>query len=270
MKTLNVISIEKQYQTDGHAPYLVLTEDFEKYVLKTPRYTLDKASIQREIICHFFLQSWNISTPSIALLSIENKLLKNGISNSDLLPFHFGSKHLENSIDAQKMFGLSKKVNRKQIHNLNDIFKIAYFDIWTSNGDRKPSNQNLLFSPSGNKLILTAIDHAATFESIAFKDLNPKWGANFSDNDSILYLDYVKYLLPKKKHLNTWQKEFLDKTYLCIEYVKHNFDEILAKIPVELRLSESESESLKRYLFNEERIQKVKETFIRIVADIIS
>lgn len=270
MKTLEVISIEKQYQTEGHAPYLVLTEDFEKYVLKTPRYALDKASIQREIICHEFLRLWSIQTPSIALLSIEDKELKEKIRNSTSLLYHFGSKHLENSIDAQKMFDLSKQSNRNRIQNLTDIFKIAYFDIWMSNGDRKPSNQNLLFCPSGNKLILTAIDHAATFESIAFKDLDPKWGANFSDNDSILYLDYIRHLLPKKKRLHSWQEDFLDKTYLCIENAKHNYDETLAKIPEELRLSESESKSLKRYLFNEERIKEVKETFIRIVADIIS
>lgn len=59
-----IILIDSQYRTDGHAPYKVLADDYEFYVLKLPNNALDTNSIQREVICHFLLNNWKITTPN--------------------------------------------------------------------------------------------------------------------------------------------------------------------------------------------------------------
>jgi len=270
LKKLKVISIEKQYTTKGHSPYLVIADDFSRYVLKTPHNQKDLHSIKKEFLCHLLLKVWKIASPDIACLKIEDETLAEKINGSKILGYHFGSQHIANSIDAQSFFTFNKKPSRNKVLNLDDLFKIAYFDIWTSNGDRKPTNQNLLFCPKNNSLELMAIDHAATFESLPFQQLNASWGANFSFNDSILNISAAKNLIPKKKGLKAWTQDLLDKAYLCIAETEKNYDATLAQLPKEIRLSETESKTLRSYLFDQKRNKSVKELFLSIVQDIAS
>lgn len=57
-----VTSIIKQYPT-GHSPYLVLTNDFERYILKTIKNKFDKSSIVKEFLCNSLLKVWKLKVP---------------------------------------------------------------------------------------------------------------------------------------------------------------------------------------------------------------
>ena len=70
-----VISIHKQYNTTGHSPYLVLTDNFEQYILKSPLNLNDKSSIVREFLCNQLLKIWQIKTPQGACLKLSEFLL---------------------------------------------------------------------------------------------------------------------------------------------------------------------------------------------------
>ena len=73
LKTVTLIT--KQYSTEGHSPFLVLTDDFEQYVLKPPLNSNDKSAIVREFICNQLLNIWKIKTPPAACLCLSDSLL---------------------------------------------------------------------------------------------------------------------------------------------------------------------------------------------------
>lgn len=109
-----VTLIVKQYSTDGHSPFLVLTDDFEQYVLKAPLHSNDKTAIAREFICNQLLNTWKIETPTAASLCLaadlftsdfvkENKSLR--INNT-----FYGSRFEPNAIDLQNFFGATTKI----------------------------------------------------------------------------------------------------------------------------------------------------------------
>lgn len=262
-----IILIDSQYQTDGHAPYKVLADDYEFYVLKLPNNALDTNSIQREVICHFLLNNWKITTPNFNWLQIPPEF-KNEIKQPIFLEQNFGSSFIENAIDLSMLFSFSKKVNRREIENLNDLFLIALFDIWTMNDDRKPSNNNLLLSPLGSQLQITAIDHAFTFGTMNFKDLKPELGTGFSFNDSILATPFGKTLVKQENINQDWITAIQEKFYLCTQRCKNRFSEVSQFLSPETQLDKTDEEALTNFLFNKDRNKQVFELFCSIVNDI--
>ena len=145
-----VNSIVKRYDTDGHAPLLVLADDFSQYVLKFPKNPFDSYSIAKEFICHYLLKCWSIPTPDIAGLTFNAETLnqtsvitdreKRLIGNNTC----FGSRLILNTVELIDFITVENKTAQKKIINAEDIVKIALFDIWVENDDRKPTNNNIL------------------------------------------------------------------------------------------------------------------------------
>lgn len=185
-----VILITKQYTTEGHRPFLALTDDFEQYVLKPPINSNNKSAITREFLCNQLLEIWKIKSPSAASLRLteallETEFVKNNISLQQNSTF-FGSSFQVNSIDLHNFFMANTHKSLSKIYNFLDLLDIALFDIWVENDDRKPSNNNIILKPVNNFFELLPIDNALTFSSMSFETLNPKY-ISFSDNDSILF-----------------------------------------------------------------------------------
>lgn len=201
----SVTAFLKQYQTEGHRPFLVLTDDLKEYILKAPLNSQDKAAITREFICNQLLTLWQIETPPAAILTLANGLISSEEvkMNKSLRLFKtfFGSLYQPNSIDLQGLINASTLSNKKKIINIEDLLDIALFDIWVENDDRRPTNNNIILKPVGSALQILPIDNAFTFSSMLFESLQPEY-VSFSDNDSILFSPLgctaVKYAMSKQ------------------------------------------------------------------------
>lgn len=232
-----VISIIRRYKTHGHSPYLVLSEDYEKYVLKAPSNKFDKDSIIKEFLCSFFLKIWGINVPECAILSFEESFRASS-SELSTAPFsyskiYFGSKFIDNAIDLQHFITFEQKRDFKKILNPDLFLLLIIFDIWVENDDRKPSNNNLLMVPNGDDNLIIPIDHAYTFSSLSFGDLKKDF-VSYSANESIRYsnlgITIVKQLNITNKELASLKERF----YICVEKTWNHFDFICEKIPHEL------------------------------------
>jgi hypothetical protein len=267
------ITIISQYDTEGHAPLLVLADDFEKYVLKFPKNASDKNSIVKEFLCHYLLKYWSISTPFIAALSVPHDLLVNStfLSRRDKVLIGdnicFGSKLIPNAVELNDFIEAKNKTSQKRVLNSEDIFKIALFDIWVENEDRKPTNNNILLDPNKKGFILNAIDHAFTFSTLNFNELNfPP--LNYSYNESILYSTLAKSIIDNTKLNREFYTKSEEMFYLCIQNVEDNFSKIVDNTPENLGFSEEDRTILAEFLFNKERNVLVFQEFCYILNSI--
>lgn len=266
-----VSSIVKQYETDGHSPYLILTEDLEKYVLKTCKNSFDKPSLIKEFLCTELLNCWGISTPASAVLSLSPELLDSPYVLNNNRFNHtktfFGSELITDSIDLQFFISAKGKVPLRKISTPSILLDIALFDIWTENDDRKPTNNNLLLCPGNKGLLITPIDHALTFASMQINQLNPKF-VSFSDNDSIAFSPLGRAITGHMKINAEWLAKAKEKFYLRTSETKESFQQICDNLPLEFRLSDEEKDKLSDFLFSEERNKLVFDQFSYIVNSI--
>lgn len=264
-----VSSIIKLYDTDGHRPHLILTEDIEKYVLKGPKYPNDQDSIKKEFICSNILKIWNIPTPDICALILKPELISSEqVKNTKSFGYSkvfFGSGYISSAIDMVKFIDAKGKVSIRKFTNLNQFLEIALFDIWIENEDRRPSNFNLLLSPVSKKFQILPIDHAFAFSSLPFLQLNQNF-VNFSDNDSIILSSFGIQVVKQFKIDNNWYTEARKKYYLCIKNTTDRFQEITKQVPEELSLSKSELEILRNFLTNKARNKLVFDHFCYILS----
>jgi hypothetical protein len=265
------VSIIRQYDTEGHSPLQVLADDFTAYVLKFPNNSNDNSALIKEFICHYLLKTWSIPTPDIVGLTVLPEVLKECqfiTSREKRLVGSctcFGSKLLLNSIELMDFITAENKTSQKKILNSTDILKIGLFDIWTENEDRKPSNNNILLEHSKKGFILNPIDHAFTFSSVEFSELNYN-NVNFSVNDSILYAPLAKSIIEKTKFDNAACSHIKEMFYLCIENAKNNYCKIADNVPVNLNFADNDEAFLSKFLFNKERNIAVLEEFFYIIS----
>ncbi|WP_418065039.1 HipA family kinase [Salinivirga cyanobacteriivorans] len=138
--------------------------------------------------------------------------------------------------------------------------KLCLFDIWVENDDRKPTNPNVLFDVSGDKIGIVAIDNAFTFTSQNYDSLYVK-GVTQSINDNLLYTEFVKKIYHYIKNENGWIDYIKEYFYICIQNCKENFNEIIENIPTSLGLTDELKEHLYNFLFNDNRNQIVLQDF---------
>lgn len=267
----DVISITDKYETFHH-PLKVLDEALDPYVFKYPTNLKDN-SIAKEFICHFLLKAWKIPTPEIAILSTPYELLENcnllnnrekQIINNSVC---FGSKMLLHSTDMNSFINAKNVVALRKIKNPKDLLKIALFDIWVENEDRKPTNNNLLLNPVGDSFEINAIDHAFTFSTQDFKELKYST-VNFSVNESILSSPLGESIIKNQ----IWDKDnysMLEKMfYLCIEDAKTLFSNISDNLIDNQLINREDKTLLNSFLFNSKRNPAVIKEFFYIVNSI--
>jgi hypothetical protein len=100
---------------------------------------------------------------------------------------------MDNSIDLEISDLTCSNKNLKLYENPIDFLKIGLFDLWLVNIDRKPTNLNLMkLINTRFKFEFIAIDHAYTFDTLRYDQINQN--AELSYNDSILSLDFAKFI----------------------------------------------------------------------------
>lgn len=263
-----VTSFIKKYDTDGHAPYLVLTDTLEKCVLKTCNNQADKISLTKEFLCALLLDNWEIETPPFCSLTIDSTLNESPFVITDkgfkYSSLYFGSKHVDSAFEMNEFIAPDGKVATRKILNISQLFDIALFDIWVENDDRRPSNNNLLLCPYEKDFVIRAIDHAYTFGSIDFLQINPEF-VSFSHNDSILYSEMGKSAINCTKLNSKWLDTYKEKFYLCIQKTENSFQHACELLPYEFQLTEKERIALNSFLFCKERNKKVFDLFSSIL-----
>lgn len=266
-----VISVIKRYETDGHSPYLVLTEDYEQFVLKVPNNINDIYSLQKEFLCSSILKCWQLVSPVTSALTLSKDLVDSPFVIGDKRFYnsqqYFGSQFQSDSIDLQSFISVKDKVGIRKLLNPQDLLTIALFDIWIENDDRKPTNNNLLLCSTKNGLLITPIDHAHTFASLCFDQLNPKF-LSFSDNDSIIYSPIGQSIAGSTEITADWLASAKEKFYLCVKTTKASFPQICSSLPKELALTSEEISKLYDFLFNKERNKNVFDQFSYIISSI--
>jgi hypothetical protein len=262
--------ILSQYDTEGHSPLKVIADDLNPYVLKFPKNANDHVAIVKEFLCHYLLKCWSIPTPAICGLSIpgevlsespiitnrEKRLIGNGI--------WFGSQLIPDAVELMDFIAAHNVASQKRILNSADILKIALFDIWIENEDRRPTNNNILLSPAKKCFILNPIDHAFTFSTLNFSELTYST-VNFSDNDSILYTPLAKSVIDKTQINREFYSKSEEIFYLCIDLTLAEFPKIINNIPKNLGFTEEYKTILAEFLFNKERNVSVFKEFCYII-----
>lgn len=266
----HIISLIKKFPTDGHSPYLAISDDYDQLVVKPPVSKYDFGSIKKEFLCALLLQYWDILTPPFFSCSVSDELLINELNDDNrfrLTDSYFASLFFENATELNELFEFKGKVALKNIVEREDLIKIALFDIWIENDDRKASNSNVLLKSENNLFRIYAIDHAFTFASLGLNNLYPGV-LSFSDNDSILYSEFGKEIVKFCEINANWIASYEQYFYLCVENVNKNFDKIISKIPVNYSLTAEEIKMLKSFLFDKDRNKIVFDTLLYIINDI--
>jgi len=259
-----VLIIREEIITDGHSPLLVITEDFTEYFIKSTRGRKPDYSILNEFLCSYLLNIWGIPVPRFSAVILNPDSIKGrGFSHFHKPYFYnditFGSEKISNAVEMGNFLRSEGKVDYRKFVNPEDILRIGLFDIWVENTDRKPTNNNVLFSISGNQIDIYAIDHAFTFDSINYSDLDPRY-INNTFNDNILETDFARDILAISKREHSLDKivnQFQKNYYLCIENCRKQYDTIAGYIPEELGFDTTLRKYISDFLFDEKRNKKV-------------
>jgi len=264
LKYQDAISLIKEIPTEGHSPLLVIANDFNAYYVKNTKGHHPAYFLINEFICHYFLKIWGIATPEIAAVTIDKNLLDVALSQFHKLYFYdniaFGSKKMEYAQEMNELSRIHSKSDFNKLKEPMDFLKIALFDIWVENTDRKPTNPNLLFQIKDNKLGAVAIDHAFAFDSQAYINLY-KEGVTQSYNENLLEHLYVKEIVKHLK-MDAAKVEMLNEYYyFCIDNTQKHYDEIAQNIPEELGFTADIKAALSDFLFNSKRNKLVFNEF---------
>jgi len=261
------IDIIKEIPTTGHQPLLVLADNYEQYFVKSSKGQHPTFELISEILCSYLLQLWKIPTPEIAIVNVGQKLLANNTLSSYHKKYYFelpcfASKLIRSAIDSNVLFDKPQKLVYEQLHTPNTLLKIGLFDIWIENDDRKPSNHNLLLTPFQNKYRPLAIDHAYTFNTLAYVHLNPDFGVSATFNESILYTDLALHIYSRIKDKNLWASKMEKYFYDCLKKCEGFFDQITTKIPEEYGFVGVYETKIQDFLFDKRRNQAVFNDFL--------
>jgi hypothetical protein len=265
LKYVEAISFIREIPTEGHNPLLIIANDYNAYYIKNTKDRLPAFDIINEFLCSYLLRLWEINTPPISAVKLDPVIFQKEMNHHHQARYYknniaFGSMEMPDVHEMNSFSEISSASDFKKYKRPIDLIKIALFDIWVENTDRKPSNPNILFRYVNDKISTYAIDHAFTFDAMSYEDLFVK-GVSMSFNENLLQHNAVKEIIKrmlKDKNFSSSMKEYF---YLCIEKSKENFNEIVDNIPDSLGFSLELQNALKAFLFNENRNNEVFTNF---------
>lgn len=254
---LHTNTIQREIHTTGQSPLLVQGSDYRLYVAKHSHGKT--TALINECLASEFLAKWQINKPDFAIMDMDLDILaakqaelSNGHKTSYYVEPCYASLFVENALDVSAFITNVKREVFNKITNPVAITRIALFDLWIENDDRRASNYNLIAKPINNKFEILPIDHAFVFSTLEHRDLNPK---NFSPSSNEHLLDSELGQLIKK-YLKI-DKEFVkhekDYFYVCINSCLQYFDLTLQEIIVHYPMDEAIINKIKLFLFDEER-----------------
>lgn len=265
IKRINWISFEAEIHTDGNSPIKVIGNDYKLYVVKNSKNKNPASDIINEVLAHYFLKLWDITTPNIALIKINPEHLLPEYTVNNHKPFYyknevFASEWVDNSMDSSLFFEFINKKDYEKFNDAQILFLIGLFDIWVENDDRKPSNHNLLFQTIQDKYTIIPIDHSFIFSTLNYNDLDPdKFCPIENENIFVSGLGLsLKNYLKKNKIKICINRDFF---YLCVENCKKEYANIIKNIPTSWGFTTENQSKLYNFLFNDLRNKKVYNEF---------
>jgi hypothetical protein len=257
----NLKSIEKVEIIFATAckPVLVHANDFNFYVCKYNTSSLSANMLFRECMCSSFLKIWEFKIPDFDFVHLQNHHIPDALKNINTEMPCFGTLYNNEyrEIDAF-ISGMSTKQKRRFI-NKQDVLKIALFDYWVSNEDRNHNNYNLMLQIVNEEYRILPIDGGSVFHT----GNQDKENYTLSLDESILSSPLI-FSLFKVKELCTpgLLEELREYYYFCIRSCKQSFEEIINKVPTSWLINKpKEVQNLERFLFKEDWINEVWETF---------
>src|SRR5690606_4476676 len=269
IKNLNQIqatSIIAEINTDGHSPLKITANDFNIYVAKNGKGHIPSIYLINELIADYFLRLWDLPVADSNLVNIPIALIQaEKLSNNHRIGFYetpcFASRWVENSIDVNDFLVSHNKKTYNKFLNPNDFLRISLFDEWLENDDRKPTNYNLILEPISKKYKIIHIDHAFIFGTMNYRYLDPN-GYVPRANDHLMASE-MGALIRGQKLINEQvinnEREYF---YLCLERCLENFEAIFNQITTFYPLDEDDIQSIKSFIFNHARNQKVFDEYV--------
>lgn len=164
----------------------------------------DNNILFNELLAYHFAKIWGINIPECAFITIDYEKYIVSYSNEDKRLLQksffdkecFGSQALEDAFDVDNSIIITKKQIIRKITNKEDFLKIALFDIWLANEDRKANNYNLLLAPTDKGFTLFyVIDHANIFNTSAAYRYQI---CELTEEDTVLNSNLATILFKKK------------------------------------------------------------------------
>jgi hypothetical protein len=261
----NAITILREINTTGHSPLEVVADNYKTYFIKSAENRNPSYYLISEFLCHYLLKCWRIPTPDIAAITLNPNLLTSDLSVRHKKHFYnqvcFGSQSIKDAIDLSAFFNIKQISSYRKFDDPEVLLKIALFDIWIENDDRKPTNNNIILQSIEGKFSILAIDHAYTFSSIDYPYLNPNLVSS-SYNETILLSTIgqavvVKLLNKNQDNMREWLRDARENFYLCISNCEKQFEEISSYVPKNLGFNLELQRCIQRFLFNEKRNKDV-------------
>ncbi|MBN2805795.1 MAG: hypothetical protein JXR22_03985 [Prolixibacteraceae bacterium] len=241
MKQLYSIEpIQKVFQTQME-PVLVRCNDWQYYVCKHSKHT-PCDTLFNEFLAARFLAIWGVEVLDPFIVQIKSEHLPDKYYSGKLQPASLqqsliGFMYLKNQkYVTQFESGFKENLaDRKKIVNLNQLVRIALFDLWVGNDDRNWNNYNLLIESKADGFHFIPIDHETIFSG---NSLNH--GVTIqTENDTLILTDLFKAVITKSyvKELlfdfKTIEKDF----YLCVANCKSELDKLLEEVPHDWKIS---------------------------------
>lgn len=262
-----VISIERKLQTVGSEPLHVICDDYEDYLVKNNHLIVPAYTLINEVICHYFLKLWNISTPEIALINLESATMKKDFGSRHKISYYerlaFGSKVMGGTIDASEFLESTKKVDYNKLYQPIEFARIGLFDMWVENDDRPPDLKNLMLYETEKGYRFLAIDNAMAFRTGAYDTLADSSFLSTEHNYCLQSTFFKKIRQHLKADIGTLLDE-KENFYHCTASCHQYFDDIAQLIPKEWGLNENIKSLIYNFLFNKQRNEAVFEDFLRM------
>lgn len=270
IKHIEAIKIVREINTIGSSPLQVICSNGFVYYVKTSTTTIPRVELINEILCNYFLKTWNLNAPEMALVNIdkvvvdaylsENKALSKRYNTNSFNDKFIGFKEISPASEIDVYIkGLSSKAEWNQLINPLDLIKIGIFDYWVCNKDRKPDNPNILLKASNSKFSFHPIDHTAAF---GYQTNYSKLNENLlflESKFSILNIPLVKSIAkfaPKSELSN-----LKDNVLLDLECCNKNMDEIFNQVPSNWGFSKKAKEKLKDLLSDVNRNNNISKVY---------
>ena len=161
-KLKSISPIGRVYDT-GDKPVLVQCEDLNDYVCKHNQGQTPCKKLFAEFLAYNLLSIMGVKLPAFSFIEVKVEHINSpsGVCQPQFFKELdcFGTLHLKEALEWSA-FPFDKK-DLKKIKNQEDIFSIAWCDIWLANEDRSWNNFNLLMSPENDGWYIVPIDHGA-------------------------------------------------------------------------------------------------------------
>lgn len=277
IKNIRAVKILEFTTTKGSAPLKVLGEDNNIYYAKTTEISSPPfQELINELICNYYANIWGLKSPFPALIEISNDIINDYIEENNFkLPLRYsntnfsskpfiGFQLIEPQVEIEKYInGLSGKVEYNLFASPMDFVKIALFDLWICNKDRKPDNPNVLLSETNAKFTFHPIDHTAAFGHqsnlksvkevhLYLEEKNCLISTHLSSN--------ILNIAPRTvtKNLNS---NILENINLCME----QSDNIFSKIPSSWGFSKNAQKNIVNLLSNPNRNKNISDSYLRLI-----